>query len=63
MVIAGMGGETIRDILRAAPWAADGHHTLLLQPMTKVELLRAGCGKTDTAAPKNVWCRTRENCM
>ena len=40
IVIAGMGGETIRDILRAAPWAADGHHTLLLQPMTKVELLR-----------------------
>ena len=40
VVIAGMGGETIRDILRAAPWAADGHHTLLLQPMTKVELLR-----------------------
>lgn len=24
VVIAGMGGETIRDILRAAPWAADG---------------------------------------
>ena len=40
VVIAGMGGETIRDILRAAPWAADGRHTLLLQPMTKVELLR-----------------------
>ena len=40
VVMAGMGGETIRDILRAAPWAADGHHTLLLQPMTKVELLR-----------------------
>ena len=40
VVIAGMGGESIRDILRAAPWAADGHHTLLLQPMTKVELLR-----------------------
>ena len=40
VVMAGMGGETIRDILRAAPWTADGHHTLLLQPMTKVELLR-----------------------
>ena len=49
MVIAGMGGETIRDILRAAPWAADGHHTLPLQPMTKVELRGAGCGKMDTA--------------
>ena len=40
VVMAGMGGETIRDILRAAPWTAAGHHTLLLQPMTKVELLR-----------------------
>ena len=26
VVIAGMGGETIRDILRAAPWAADAPH-------------------------------------
>ena len=34
IAIAGMGGETIAAILEAAPWTADGQHTLLLQPMT-----------------------------
>ncbi len=38
--IAGMGGETIAAILSAAPWTADGAHTLLLQPMTHAEDLR-----------------------
>lgn len=41
VVIAGMGGETIADILAAAPWTKDGRHTLLLQPQTKIEELRA----------------------
>ena len=40
IAIAGMGGENIAMILSAAPWTADGQHTLLLQPQTKVELLR-----------------------
>ena len=40
VLIAGMGGETIRDILAAAPWTRDGRHTLLLQPQTKLEELR-----------------------
>ncbi len=38
--IAGMGGGTIAGILRAAPWTAEGHHLLLLQPMTMVYELR-----------------------
>lgn len=38
--IAGMGGETIADILAAAPWTADGQHMLLLQPMTMLPQLR-----------------------
>ena len=41
IVVAGMGGETIASILEAAPWTADGAHTLLLQPMTHAELLRS----------------------
>jgi len=41
VVIAGMGGETITAILSAAPWALDGKHTLLLQPMSRAEHLRA----------------------
>lgn len=40
IVIAGMGGENIVSILEAAPWTADGNHTLLLQPMTHAESLR-----------------------
>lgn len=40
IVIAGMGGETISSILEAAPWTADGNHTLLLAPHTKAEELR-----------------------
>lgn len=40
IVIAGMGGENIAGILAAAPWTADGKHTLLLAPHTKSEQLR-----------------------
>lgn len=40
VVIAGMGGETIISILESAPWTREGHHTLLLQPMTKAADLR-----------------------
>ena len=39
VVIAGMGGETIIEIIRAAAWDWKGR-ALLLQPMTKAELLR-----------------------
>lgn len=39
VVIAGMGGETMIHILAPAPWTKDGCF-LLLQPMTKPELLR-----------------------
>lgn len=38
--IAGMGGETIISILDAAPWLRESGTVLLLQPMTKTELLR-----------------------
>ena len=40
ILIAGMGGETIITILENAPWTKWGEHLLLLQPMTKVEMLR-----------------------
>lgn len=41
IAIAGMGGENIAAILAAAPWTADGAHTLLLQPQSRAETLRA----------------------
>ena len=37
IVIAGMGGELIRDILTAAPWVKDEEKRLVLQPMTHHE--------------------------
>ena len=40
VIIAGMGGDTITEILSAAPWAREGP-LLLLQPMSKAEVLRA----------------------
>lgn len=41
VVIAGMGGENIAAILAKAPWTAGGGHTLLLQPQSRAEALRA----------------------
>ena len=40
VVCAGMGGDAITDILSAAPWSRAGP-LLLLQPMSKAEVLRA----------------------
>jgi len=40
IVLAGMGGELICNILDRAEWCLDGRYTLILQPMTKVEVLR-----------------------
>lgn len=40
IVIAGMGGETIVEILGAAPWVADTRRRLILQPMSHAEILR-----------------------
>lgn len=40
IVIAGLGGENISDIIRRAPWCREGR-TLILQPMSKAELLRS----------------------
>ena len=40
VIIAGMGGENIAEILRKAPWTAS-ETLLLLQPMSRAETLRA----------------------
>lgn len=40
IVIAGMGGEMISQIITAAPWLKDAQKRLILQPMTSVQPLR-----------------------
>lgn len=59
VTIAGMGGQTIAEILTAAPWTAQGDHLLLLQPMTMIAELRGGC--TRTATPSSVKRCARED--
>lgn len=59
IVIAGMGGENIVSILSAAPWTADGAHTLLLQPMTHAEDLRAFLAKHGYAITREALVRDR----
>lgn len=41
IAIAGMGGETIANILSAAPWTGEGKLMLILQPMSSASDLRA----------------------
>ena len=40
IVIAGMGGDTICGILDRAEWCMDKRYRLILQPMSKAEILR-----------------------
>ena len=40
ILILGMGGELIADILRRAPWTKDARVRLVLQPMTHPEVVR-----------------------
>ena len=40
VIIAGMGGETIAEILAAAPWTRENKALLILQPMSKSAHLR-----------------------
>lgn len=55
--IAGMGGQTIAEILQAAPWTADGSHLLLLQPMTMVYELRRWLWSHGYAIERETVCR------
>lgn len=41
ILICGMGGELIRDIIGACPYTKNGNVRLILQPMTQVNLLRS----------------------
>ncbi|MCD8356102.1 MAG: class I SAM-dependent methyltransferase [Clostridia bacterium] len=57
IVIAGMGGETIAQILEDDSWALDGNHLLLLQPMTAQPFLRQYLAAHGGAIEKESLCR------
>jgi len=41
IVIAGMGGETIMNILAEAPWTKRSDLNIIMQPQTKIEILNS----------------------
>lgn len=49
IVIAGMGGEMISQIITAAPWLKNAQKRLILQPMTSVQQLREFLAAQDFA--------------
>ena len=57
VTIAGMGGQTIAEILTAAPWTARGDHLLLLQPMTMIAELRRWLYAHGYAIERETLCR------
>lgn len=56
IVIAGMGTETIMEILDAAPWVFDGRYNLILVPATKHSLLRRWLARRGFALQSETLC-------
>ena len=54
IVIAGMGGENIAAILGAAPWVKNPRFRLILQPMTRPEVLRRFLAENGFAIEREV---------
>ena len=57
IVIAGMGAETILEILDAAPWVRDAACNLILVPATKHSLLRLGLAQRGFALRAETLCQ------
>ena len=56
IVIAGMGAETIMEILDAAPWVFDRRYNLILVPATKHSLLRRWLARRGFALQSETLC-------
>ena len=57
IIIAGMGAQTIMEILDAAPWVRDAACNLVLVPATKHSLLRLGLWRRGFALRAETLCR------
>lgn len=57
IIIAGMGAETIMEILEAAPWVFDARYNLVLVPATKHSLLRRWLARRGFALTGETLCR------
>ncbi len=57
IVIAGMGAETIMEILEAAPWVFDPRYNLVLVPATKHSILRRWLARRGFALVGETLCQ------
>lgn len=57
LIIAGMGAETILEILDAAPWVQDPAYNLILVPATKHSILRLGLARRGFALAGETLCQ------
>ena len=57
IVIAGMGAETIMEILEAAPWVFDPRYNLVLVPATKHSVLRCWLARRGFAMVGETLCQ------
>ena len=57
IIIAGMGAETIIEILEAAPWVRDTRYNLVLVPATKHSILRRWLARSGFALVGETLCQ------
>lgn len=57
IIIAGMGAETIIEILEAAPWVRDARYNLVLVPATKHSILRRWLARSGFALVGETLCQ------
>lgn len=57
IIIAGMGAETIIEILEAAPWVRDTRYNLVLVPATKHSILRRWLARNGFALVRETLCQ------
>lgn len=56
IAIAGMGGESMVEILAAAPWTKQGNYQLILQPMSALDELRSWLQPNGYRIEKELLC-------